>query len=73
MNVRPIACFAAMLGAALMIPLAAGAQQSAQIAQAVKRPAPQTPSQTPAGRYASQRDTLNQNTVTVISGNPNGT
>ena len=73
MNVRPIACFAAMLGAALMIPLAAGAQQSAQIAQAVKRPAPQTQSQTPAGRYASQRDTLNQNTVTVISGNPNGT
>jgi len=70
MNVRPIACFAAVLGAALLLfPLAAGAQQSVQVAQAVKRPVPQTP----AGRYASQRDTLNQNTVTVISGNPNGT
>jgi uncharacterized protein len=70
MNVRPIACFAAVLGAALLVfPLAAGAQQSVQVAQAVKRPVPQTP----ASRYASQRDTLNQNTVTVISGNPNGT
>jgi TRAP transporter TAXI family solute receptor len=70
MNVRPIACFVAVLGAALLLfPLAAGAQQSVQVAQAIKRPVPQTP----AGRYASQRDTLNQNTVTVISGNPNGT
>ncbi len=70
MNVRPIACFAAVLGAALLLfPLAAGAQQSVQVAQAAKRPVPQTP----AGRYASLRDTLNQNTVTVISGNPNGT
>jgi TRAP transporter TAXI family solute receptor len=70
MNVRPIACFAVMLGAALLVfPPAAGAQQSVQVAQAAKRPVPQTP----AGRYASQRDTLNQNTVTVISGNPNGT
>jgi uncharacterized protein len=70
MNVRPIACLAALLGAALLVfPLAAGAQQSVQVAQAVKRPVPQTP----ASRYASQRDTLNQNTVTVISGNPNGT
>jgi uncharacterized protein len=70
MDVRPIACFAAVLGAALLVfPLAAGAQQSVQVAQAVKRPVPQTP----ASRYASQRDTLNQNTVTVISGNPNGT
>jgi TRAP transporter TAXI family solute receptor len=70
MNVRPIACIAAVLGVALLqFPLAAGAQQSVQVAQAIKRPVPQTP----AGRYASQRDTLNQNTVTVISGNPNGT
>ena len=70
MNVRPIACFAAVLGAALLLfPLATGAQQSVQVAQAAKRPVPQTP----AGRYASLRDTLNQNTVTVISGNPNGT
>jgi TRAP transporter TAXI family solute receptor len=70
MNVRPIACVAAVLGAALLLfPLAAGAQQSVEVAQAVKRPVPQTP----AGRYAAQRDTLNQNTVTVISGNPNGT
>jgi uncharacterized protein len=70
MNVRPIACIAAVLGATLLLfPLPAGAQQSVQVAQAIKRPVPQTP----AGRYASQRDTLNQNTVTVISGNPNGT
>ncbi len=29
--------------------------------------------QSPAARYAALRDKLNQNTVTVISGNPNGT
>ena len=64
---QPIACFGAMLAAALLVlPVAAGAQQPVQ----VKRPPPQP---TPAARYASQRDTLNQNTVTVISGNPNGT
>lgn len=66
---QPIAWFAAVLAAtALAFPLAAGAQQPGQNAQ-VKRPVPQTP----AARYSAQRDTLNQNTVTVISGNPNGT
>ena len=64
---RSIACFGAALAAVLLaLPLSAGAQQPAQ----VKRPAP---APAPAARYASQRDTLNQNTVTVISGNPNGT
>ena len=64
---RPVACLGAVLAAALLaFPLAAGAQQPPQ----VKRPAPPP---TPGARYASQRDTLNQNTVTVISGNPNGT
>jgi uncharacterized protein len=66
-EVRSIACFGAALAAVLLaLPLSAGAQQPAQI----KRPAP---APAPATRYASQRDTLNQNTVTVISGNPNGT
>ena len=64
---RPIACFAAVVGAALLaFPLASGAQQ---IPQAKRQPPPPTP----ASRYAALRDTLNQNTVTVISGNPNGT
>lgn len=68
MKVRPIAFFGAVLAAALLaFPLTASAQQPAQ----VKRPQPAA--QTPAARYAVQRDTLNQNTVTVISGNPNGT
>src|ERR1700752_1069223 len=70
MNVRPIAFFAAVFTAAVLaLALTAGAQQiPAQTAQP-KRPLPPTP----ATRYTTQRDTLNQNTVTVISGNPNGT
>jgi TRAP transporter TAXI family solute receptor len=59
---------AAVLGAAaaaLSVPSAVRGQQVAQ----VKRPAPVSP----AARYAALRDKLNQNTVTVISGNPNGT
>ena len=36
----------------------------------VAAPPPQLP---PAARYVALRDKLNQNTVTVISGNPNGT
>jgi uncharacterized protein len=68
--VRPIACFAAALAAAVLaLPLTAGAQQILPQAAPAKRPAPAAP----AARYASQRDTINQNTVTVISGNPNGT
>jgi TRAP transporter TAXI family solute receptor len=38
----------------------------------VKRPAPALP-QNPAARHAALTEKLNQNTVTVISGNPNGT
>jgi TRAP transporter TAXI family solute receptor len=35
--------------------------------------APPTAPSSPGGRYASTREELNENTVTVISGNPNGT
>ncbi len=49
----------------------AGAQSN-QLAQ-VKRPVAAAVQQSPAARYAALRDKLNQNTVTVISGNPNGT
>jgi uncharacterized protein len=69
--VQRIARLAALLLAALIFPLNAEAQQPAQIAQAKKQPPPVQ--QSPAARYAALRDTLNQNTVTVISGNPNGT
>jgi TRAP transporter TAXI family solute receptor len=73
--VRRIACYAAVVGAALMAFSApAASQQQPQFAQ-IKRPAPQPPVAplSPAARYAALRDKLNQNTVTVISGNPNGT
>jgi len=67
--VRRSAGYAAIFGAALMAFSVAGvAQQSPQGPQ-VKRPA----AATPAARYVALRDKLNQNTVTVISGNPNGT
>jgi TRAP transporter TAXI family solute receptor len=67
-NVRPIAFCAAVLGAALVVlPLPGSAQQPIQLAQAKRQP------DTPAERYAALRETLNQNTVTIISGNPNGT
>jgi TRAP transporter TAXI family solute receptor len=66
-------CFAASFSAALfaLAPAALAQQQAAQqpivqVAQA-KRPVP-----SPA-RYAALTEELNQNTVTVISGNPNGT
>ncbi|NJO35108.1 MAG: TAXI family TRAP transporter solute-binding subunit [Rhodospirillales bacterium] len=73
MNVRSIACFAAVLTAAVLaLPLTTGAQQSVQVAQAKRPPAPLV-QQTPSARYAARRDKLNQNTVTVVSGNPNGT
>ncbi len=66
-------CAAGLAAALLLFPLAAEAQQQpGQLAQAVKRPAAAVPL-TPAAKYAAQRDKLNQNTVTVISGNPNGT
>lgn len=83
---RSIPCLAAMAFAALLaFPTGVSAQQEApatkkagpvykpaagpQAAQA-KRPAPVP---LPATRQAAITDKLNQNTVTVISGNPNGT
>jgi TRAP transporter TAXI family solute receptor len=68
--VQLIARLAAFLVAVLLLPLIAEAQQAVQLAQTKKQP---PLPQTPAARYAALRDTLNQNTVTVISGNPNGT
>ena len=71
-------CLAALVSAALLaLPSAAPAQQQpaqppravAQAAQAKRPPVPQAP----AARHAALTDQLNQNTVTVISGNPNGT
>ena len=71
---RLIACFAAVLSAALLaFPLAGEAQQATQWAQAKRPPPAAAPPQTAAARYAALRDKLNQNTVTVVSGNPNGT
>src|SRR5262245_62091223 len=65
--------FAALGCAALLaLPSAAISQQQPpriDLAQA-KRPAPPLP---PAQRHAALTEQLNQNTVTVISGNPNGT
>lgn len=64
---RKLVCTAAAaIGAACLI-LAA----SVALAQPVKRPAPAAV--TPAAKFNALRDKLNQNTVTVISGNPNGT
>jgi uncharacterized protein len=70
--VRLITCYAVAFAAALLaFALPAWAQQQPiQLAQA-KRSAALPLS--PAARYAALRDKLNQNTVTVISGNPNGT
>ncbi len=68
-------CLAASVCAALLaLPSAGLAQQPAkppiQVAQAVKRAPTPLP---PAVRHAALTEQLNQNTVTVISGNPNGT
>jgi TRAP transporter TAXI family solute receptor len=63
---RRLACAVAVLAAALLT-LAAPV-----LAQPVKRPVA-APALTPAAKFNALRDKLNQNTVTVISGNPNGT
>jgi TRAP transporter TAXI family solute receptor len=63
---RKLACFAAILG------IAVAGVCNPTFAQRAKRANPAA-EQTPAARYAALRDKLNQNTVTVISGNPNGT
>ena len=61
---------AALVAGLLLFSLSADAQQPIVLAQAKKQP---QATQSAAARYAALRDTLNQNTVTVISGNPNGT
>ena len=67
---RPITSFAAaFLAVYLAFAHAAVAQESSQLAQLKRQAAPPAA----ASSYATLRDTLNQNTVTVISGNPNGT
>jgi TRAP transporter TAXI family solute receptor len=63
---RKFACLAALAGA-VIVGLCAPVS-----AQKAKRTNPAA-EQTPAARYNALRDKLNQNTVTVISGNPNGT
>jgi len=63
---RKFACFAAILGMAIV-----GLWDTAS-AQKAKRANPAV-EQTPGARSVALRDKLNQNTVTVISGNPNGT
>lgn len=63
---RKLACFAAIFSVAII-----GLLDPA-LAQRAKRANPAA-EQTPAARYAALREKLNQNTVTVISGNPNGT
>jgi TRAP transporter TAXI family solute receptor len=63
---RLTALYAALVGAALSI--------SPWPASAQLKPAPgSTAQQAAAAKYLARRDKLNQNTVTVVSGNPNGT
>lgn len=71
-KVHPIRLAALAVAASLVFPAGALAQQAGQpfvLAQA-KRPAPAF---VPTGRHSAITDKLNQNTITVISGNPNGT
>ena len=72
MNVRPIACFAAVAwrGAA-GVPVCCRRAASRRPGRAGKAAGPAAAA--PAARYAALPEKLNQNTVTVISGNPNGT
>ncbi len=74
---RSTSYLAALAGAALLaFSIAAAAQEpqpaATRLAQA-KRPAPAVQPVSPANRHAELTAKLNQNTVTVISGNPNGT
>ncbi len=73
---RLTALCAAVLSAALLVfPAPGPAQQPGSKRPAAIAPptAAAQPAPTAAARYAALRDKLNQNTVTVISGNPNGT
>jgi uncharacterized protein len=76
--VRLTALCAAVLSAALLVfPAPGPAQQPGSKRPAAIAPptaaAQPAPALAAAARYAALRDKLNQNTVTVISGNPNGT
>jgi uncharacterized protein len=68
--VRATALCAVVVTALLGLPTPTPAQQPVG-----KRPvaAPPAPTQNAAAQYLTRRDKLNQNTVTVVSGNPNGT
>lgn len=69
---RRSAGYAATFAALMAFSVAGMAQQSPQGRQ-VERPGPPSGQQARAARYLTLRDKLNENTVTVISGNPNGT
>ena len=71
-------CLAALLAAILLLPASAPAQPAEErFAQITSSPPAQpkrlVPTQTTASQQAALTDKANQNTVTVISGNPNGT
>jgi TRAP transporter TAXI family solute receptor len=67
-----VLCAAVATVAFLAFPSSGPAQQPAPKRPLAARPAPAVP-QTEVARQQALRDELNQNTVTVISGNPNGT
>jgi uncharacterized protein len=76
--VRLYRCLAALLAAILLLPASAPAQPAEErFAQITSSPPAQpkrlVPTQTTASQQAALTDKANQNTVTVISGNPNGT
>jgi len=72
--VRSITCLAAICCAALSaLPAGVAAQQPAPAAQQIAQAKRPLPAPTSASRHAALTEKLNQNTVTVISGNPNGT
>lgn len=74
---RSTSYLVALAGAALLtFSVSAPAQEAKAVAPRVaqvKRPLPQVQPVVPATRHAELTAQLNQNTVTVISGNPNGT
>ena len=69
-KVRATALCAVAVTALLGFPAPSPAQQLAPKRPVAAQPAPP---QNLAAQYVTRRDKLNQNTVTVVSGNPNGT
>ena len=67
---RATALCAVVVTALLGFPAPSPAQQPGPKRPVAAQPAP---SQNAAAQYLTRRDKLNQNTVTVVSGNPNGT